>query len=165
MGAFRVTSYHVKRYQFVTYEYQSNPILVQTLIEQMDESLLETFQDVYEYLAIKGFKPNLNVMNNSAATQSKTSSLQQRQTINMSTQMITKLLPQKKQYTYGKHWIMGKGTLTNCPMQLQCQFVEGRDSPYLNQPLSATLSVKGYSILTRPHWPLWEQIHWTSSIP
>ena len=59
-----VQSYHGKKCDFVAYKYQSNSILVQALREQTDDSLQEAFEDVYSYLASKGFKQKLNIMDN-----------------------------------------------------------------------------------------------------
>ena len=49
-GHFPVRSFHGKRCQFVTYDYRSNAILVRALTDQTDKSMLEAFQDVYDYL-------------------------------------------------------------------------------------------------------------------
>jgi hypothetical protein len=63
-GQFPVRSFHGKRYQFVAYVYRSNAILVQALADQTDKSMLEAFQDVYDYLTKRGFQPKLNVIDN-----------------------------------------------------------------------------------------------------
>ena len=63
-GKFPVQSYHGKRIQFVVYEYRSNAIIVKTLRDETDKSMVDAFQEVYEYLTEKGFKPKLNVMDN-----------------------------------------------------------------------------------------------------
>ncbi len=49
-GKFPVKSYHGKRIQFVVYEYRSNAIIVKTLRNETDKSMVEAFQEVYEYL-------------------------------------------------------------------------------------------------------------------
>jgi hypothetical protein len=59
-GRFPVQSYHGKRIQFVAYEYRSNAIIVKTLRDETDKSMVEAFQEVYEYLTEKGFRPKLN---------------------------------------------------------------------------------------------------------
>ena len=48
----------------ILYEYRSNAILCRALKSQADESMLEAFNDVYEELASKGFKPKLHIMDN-----------------------------------------------------------------------------------------------------
>jgi hypothetical protein len=63
-GRFPIQSYHGKRVQFVAYEYRSNAILVRTLRDETDESMVKAFEDIYTYFTEKGFKPKLNVMDN-----------------------------------------------------------------------------------------------------
>jgi hypothetical protein len=64
-GSMTDQSFHGKRYQFIVYEYRSKAILVRALRDLKDASMLEAFQDVYQYyLTSKGFKPKLNVMDN-----------------------------------------------------------------------------------------------------
>jgi len=63
-GNFPTTSYHGKQCQFVASEYRSNTILVRALRDQSEQSLMEAFRDIYEYLTERGFKPKLNVMDN-----------------------------------------------------------------------------------------------------
>ena len=63
-GSMPVQSYHGKKCHFVAYEYQSNAILVRALRDQTEDSLQESSEDVYSYLACKGFKPKLNIMDN-----------------------------------------------------------------------------------------------------
>ena len=59
-----VRSFHGKRCKFIAYEYRSNAILCRALKDQTDASMIEAFQDVYQYLESKGFKPKLNVIDN-----------------------------------------------------------------------------------------------------
>ena len=48
----------------MAYDYRSNAILVRALKDQTDALLLAAFEDVYAYLTDKGFKLQLNAMDN-----------------------------------------------------------------------------------------------------
>ena len=72
-GHFPVRSFHGKRCQFVAYDYRSNAILVRALTNQTDKSMLEAFQDVYNYLTKRGFHPKLMLWTINVPKQFKTS--------------------------------------------------------------------------------------------
>ena len=52
------------QYIFVCYVYEANSILVKPMKSRHDESVVEAYQEMYEDLEARGFKPTLNVTDN-----------------------------------------------------------------------------------------------------
>jgi hypothetical protein len=72
--AFPVVSFKGNKIMFVAYEYRSNAILVRPIKDNSNNSLVQAFQCVYEYLTSKGFKPKLNILDNQCSKKSKNTS-------------------------------------------------------------------------------------------
>jgi len=66
-GEFPVRSIRNMRYIFVCYAYQPNAILVRPMTSRNSESMVAAYEDIYTYLTAKGFKPNLNIIDNEAS--------------------------------------------------------------------------------------------------
>ena len=49
---------------FVCYAYQTNMMLVRPMSSRTDKSMLVAYKGIYEYLDIRGHKPQLNVTDN-----------------------------------------------------------------------------------------------------
>ena len=49
---------------FVFYAYEAHEILVRPMKNRGDESFVQAYKEIYEYLGTKGFKPTLNVTDN-----------------------------------------------------------------------------------------------------
>jgi hypothetical protein len=114
-GHFPIMSYSGMKYQFVAYEYRSNAILIRPLRDQTDASLKETFESVYEYLASKGFKPKLNVMDNQcskAIEQYIKSTGADIQLVNPDDHRVNAC--ERAIQTWKNHWIAGLATHLNC---------------------------------------------------
>ena len=149
-GNFPVRSFQGNRCQFVAYDYRSNAILVRPLKDQTDKSLLEAFEDVYEYLTTRGFKPRLNVMDNQC---SKTiqkfidSSKAKIQLVNPDDHRVN--AAERAIQTWKNHWLAGMGTLDpNCPIQLWCQFIEqGQDTLNMLRTSRVNPRLSAYAIL------------------
>ena len=149
-GKFPVQSYHGKRIQFVVYEYRSNAIIVKTLRDETDKSMVEAFQEVYEYLTEKGFKPKLNVMDNqcSRAVQKFIKSTgADIQLVNPDDHRVN--AAERAIQTWKNHWIAGMRTLDpNCPMQLWCQFIEqGQDTLNMLRVSRVNPKLSAYAVL------------------
>ncbi len=149
-GKFPVQSYHGKRIQFVVYEYRSNAIIVKTLRDETDKSMVEAFQEVYEYLTEKGFKPKLNVMDNqcSRAVQKFIKSTgADIQLVNPDDHRVN--AAERAIQTWKNHWITGMGNLDpNCPMQLWCQFIEqGQDTLNMLRVSRVNPKLSAYAVL------------------
>ena len=149
-GNFPVRSFQGNKCQFVAYDYRSNAILVRPLKDQTDKSLLEAFEDVYEYLTTRGFKPRLNVMDNQC---SKTiqkfieSSKAKIQLVNPDDHRVN--AAERAIQTWKNHWLAGMGTLDpNCPIQLWCQFIEqGQDTLNMLRTSRVNPCLSAYAIL------------------
>jgi hypothetical protein len=149
-GNFPVRSFHGNRCQFVAYDYQSNAILVRPLKDQTNKSLLAAFEDVYEYLTNRGFKPQLNVMDNQC---SKTiqkfieSSNAKIQLVNPDDHRVN--AAERAIQKWKNHWLAGMGTLDpNCPIQLWCQFIEqGQDTLNMSRTSRVNPKLSAYAIL------------------
>lgn len=63
-GKFPVRSIRNMQYMFVCYSYEPNAILVRPMKNRSDECFVGAYEEVYEYLAARGFKPKLNVTDN-----------------------------------------------------------------------------------------------------
>ena len=63
-GRFPTRSYRNMQYIFVAYAYQPNAIILEPMKSRESTSMVEAFQNVYEYLKKCGHKPKLNVMDN-----------------------------------------------------------------------------------------------------
>jgi hypothetical protein len=117
-GHFPIMSYSGMKYQFVAYEYRSNAILIRPLRDQTDASLKEAFESVYEYLASKGFKPKLNVMDNQcskAIEQYIKSTGADIQLVNPDNHRVNAC--ERAIQTWKNHWIAGLATVDpQCPL-------------------------------------------------
>jgi hypothetical protein len=149
-GRFPVQSFHGKQIQFVAYEYRSNAIIVKTLRDQTDKSMVEAFQEVYEYLTTKGFKPKLNVMDNQCSKAVQTyihSTGADIQLVNPDDHRVN--AAERAIQTWKNHWIAGMGTLDpKCPMQLWCQFIEqGQDTLNMLRVSRINPKLSAYAVL------------------
>ena len=149
-GHFPVRSFHGKMCQFVEYDYRGNAILVCALTDQTDKSMLEAFQDVYEYLTKRGFQPKLNVMDNQCSKTIQTfikKNGAKIQLVNPDDHRVN--AAERAIQTRKNHWLSGLGTLDpNCPLQLWCQFIEqGQDT--LNMWITSRINnrLSAYAIL------------------
>jgi len=149
-GHFPVRSFHGKMCQFVEYDYRGNAILVCALTDQTDKSMLEAFQDVYEYLTKRGFQPKLNVMDNQCSKTIQTfikKNGAKIQLVNPDDHRVN--AAERAIQTWKNHWLSGLGTLDpNCPLQLWCQFIEqGQDT--LNMRIISRINnrLSAYAIL------------------
>ena len=125
-GAFPVQSFHGKKSKMILYEYRSNAILCRALKSQSDESMVDAFNDVYEELASKGFKPKLHIMDNQCSK----AVVKQIKAAGVNIQLVPPdehkvNAAERAIQTWKDHWTAGMGTLDpNCPMQLWCQFID-----------------------------------------
>jgi hypothetical protein len=134
----------------VAYDYRSNAILVRALKDQTDVLLLAAFEDVYVYLTDRGFKPQLNVMDNqcSKTIQKFIESNQAKiQLVNPDDHRVN--AAERAIQTWKNHWIAGLGTLDpNCPIQLWCQFIEqGQDTLNMLRTSRTNPKLSAYAIL------------------
>jgi uncharacterized protein YgfB (UPF0149 family) len=110
--------------------------------------LLAAFQDVYEYLTSRGFKPRLNVMDDQC---SKTiqSFIETRKTkiqlVNPDDHRVN--AAERAIQTWKNHWIAGMGTVDpNYPLQLWCQFIEqGQDTLNMLQMSRSNAKLSSYA--------------------
>ena len=49
------------QYVSVCYAYESNTIFVRPMTKRSDESFVQAYKEINEYVGTKGFKPTLNV--------------------------------------------------------------------------------------------------------
>ena len=119
-GNMPMQSYHGKKCHFVAYEYQSNAILVRALRDQSENSLQEAFEDVYSYIASKGFKPKFNIMYNQCSRRIQkyiTSQGTNIQLVNPDDYRVN--AAERAIQTWKNHYVAGLSTTDpNCPLQL-----------------------------------------------
>ena len=63
-GKFLVRSFKGNQYIFVCYTYNLNAILVWPMKTHDTTAMITAFQDIYQYLISKNYKPKLHVMDN-----------------------------------------------------------------------------------------------------
>ena len=63
-GKFPVPSYHGNRYVMIVYVYDANAILVRPMKNREKETMVETFQQIYDFLIKRNMTPKLHVMDN-----------------------------------------------------------------------------------------------------
>eukprot|EP00804_Cyclotella_cryptica_P025224 CCRYP_010323-RA/>CCRYP_010323-RA protein AED:0.29 eAED:0.29 QI:0/0/0/1/0/0/3/0/661 len=152
-GNFPVWSFHGKKCQFLAYDYRSNAILVRAQKDQTDKSLLEPFQEVYEYLTKRGFQTKLNVMDNQCSKtiqkfiEKNGAKMAKIQLVNTDDHRVN--AAERAIQTWKNHWLSGLGTLDpNCPLQLWCQFIEQRHDN-LNMLITSRINnkISVYAIL------------------
>ncbi|KAL7503111.1 hypothetical protein ACHAXN_000960 [Cyclotella atomus] len=66
-GRFPITSMENNQYVFVAYDYTTNATLVRAIKDRQSATIVDAFDNVFSYLANKGFKPEFNVLNNKAS--------------------------------------------------------------------------------------------------
>jgi hypothetical protein len=66
-GRFPTMSLENKQYIFVAYDYTTNAIIVRAIPDCESATIVKTFDDIFSYLASKGFKPKFNVLDNEAS--------------------------------------------------------------------------------------------------
>ena len=71
-GRFPVRSIRNMQYIFICYAYEPNAILVRPMKSRDTDCMLAAYKDIYDYLTAKGFKPKLNVIDNDALEQYRT---------------------------------------------------------------------------------------------
>ena len=67
-GALPAVSLEGNQYYFVAYAYDPNYIFALPLPNLRDETIIKAFDEVFQQLKNKGFKPSFNVTDNQAAT-------------------------------------------------------------------------------------------------
>ena len=67
-GALLVVSLEGNQYYFVVYAYNPNYIFAVPIPNLRDETIIKAFDEVFQDLKSKGFKPAFNVTDNQAAT-------------------------------------------------------------------------------------------------
>jgi hypothetical protein len=63
-GTFPVRSFRNMQYFFVAYIYDLNAILVRAMPSKNNPSMIAAFSDIFSTLAVHGYAPTLNVMDN-----------------------------------------------------------------------------------------------------
>eukprot|EP00804_Cyclotella_cryptica_P024589 CCRYP_001603-RA/>CCRYP_001603-RA protein AED:0.24 eAED:0.18 QI:0/0/0/1/1/1/2/0/837 len=66
-GRFPTMSLENKQYIFVAYDYTTNAIIVRAITDRESSTIVKAFDDIFTYLAAKGFKPQFNVLDNEAS--------------------------------------------------------------------------------------------------
>ena len=66
-GRFPTMSLENKQYIFIAYDYTTNAIIVRALTDRESSTIVKAFDDIFTYLAAKGFKPQFNVLDNEAS--------------------------------------------------------------------------------------------------
>ena len=61
-GQFPVFSYSGMNYIFVTYVYKINAILVRPMATRCDATMIDTFNDIYEYLRVLNLAPKFHIL-------------------------------------------------------------------------------------------------------
>ncbi|KAL7483087.1 hypothetical protein ACHAW6_013637, partial [Cyclotella cf. meneghiniana] len=66
-GRFPTMSLENKQYIFVAYDYTTNAIIVRAITDRESSTIIKAFDDIFTYLAAKGFQPQFNVLDNEAS--------------------------------------------------------------------------------------------------
>jgi hypothetical protein len=146
-GNMRVVSYAGNKCHFVCYEYRSNAILVRAMKDQTDDSLQAAFQNVYEFLTARGFKPKLNVMDNQCSKRIQRYIKSTGVDIQLDDHRVNAC--ERAIQTWKNHWIAGLNTIDPaCPLQLWCKFIpQGQDTLNLLRKLRINLRLLAYADL------------------
>ena len=65
-GALPARSMDANQYYFDAYDYDTNYIFAEPIPNVMDETIIKTFQGIYNTLVAKGHEPLLNIIDNQA---------------------------------------------------------------------------------------------------
>jgi hypothetical protein len=112
--------------------------------------MVEVFNDVYDYLTSKGFKPKLNAMDN-ACSQAVQKYIKftkaDIQLINTNDHRVNAC--EWSIQTWKNHWIAGLSTFNPaCPLQLWCKFIEqGQNTLNLLRKARVNPKLSAYAIL------------------
>jgi hypothetical protein len=119
-GAFPVTSRKGNKYQLVLYDYDSNSILVKPVKTRSDNETLQAYDNLYKHLTDRGFKPQLNILDNEASTALKRAILKRDATIHLVEPNNHRVNAAKRAIrTYKNHFIAGLcSTDPNFPIYL-----------------------------------------------
>jgi hypothetical protein len=149
-GNMPVVSYAGNKCHFVCYEYRSNAILVRAMKDQTDDSLQKAFQNVYEFLTTRGFKPKLNIMDNQCSKRIQRyikSTGAGIQLVNPDDHRVNAC--ERAIQTWKNHWIAGLNTIDPaCLLQLWSKFIQqGQDTLNLLRKSRINPRLSAYAIL------------------
>ncbi len=123
-GAFPVHSFKNMQYVFVAYIYNLNAILVRAMPSKNNAAMIAAFSDILSTLAVHGYAPTLNVMDNECSKAFKAHI--------KANKMNVHLVPQHNHYInvaecaiamFKEHFIGGLANVDkNCPLQLWDEF-------------------------------------------
>ena len=123
---------------------------MQSIKDQTDASMVEAFQDIYQYLESKGFKPKLDVMDNQCSKAVQKFIKATGADIQLVTPDDHRVnAAERAIQTWKNHWIAGMGTLDpNCPIQLWWQFIEeAQDTLNLLRVSRVNPKLSAYAVL------------------
>ncbi|KAL7503294.1 hypothetical protein ACHAXN_001247 [Cyclotella atomus] len=149
-GNMPVVSYAGNKCHFVCYEYRSNAILVRAMKDQTDNLLQAAFQDVYDFLTARGFKPKLNIMDNQCSSRVQCyikSTGADIQLVNPDDYRVN--VCKRAIQTWKNHWIAGLSTIDPaCPLQLWCKFMQqGQETLNLLRKSGINPRLSAYAVL------------------
>jgi hypothetical protein len=137
-GAFPVRSFKNMQYVFVAYIYNLNAILVRAMPSKNNATMIVAFSDIFSTLAVHGYAPTLNVMDNECSKAVKAHI--------KANEMNVHLVPPHNHRinaaghaiaTFKEHFIVGLATVNkDCPLQLWDEFLP---------QIELTLNLLGFS--------------------
>eukprot|EP00804_Cyclotella_cryptica_P009770 CCRYP_013223-RA/>CCRYP_013223-RA protein AED:0.41 eAED:0.41 QI:0/0/0/1/0/0/4/0/726 len=116
-GALPAVSLEGNQYYFIAYAYDLNCIFALPISNLRDETILTAFDEVFQTLKSKGFKPAFNVTDNQAATPIKNISVKSKQFVEPNNHRVN--AAERAIQTYKNHFISGLCTTdSEWPLQL-----------------------------------------------
>ena len=124
-GQFPVRSYKNMVYIFVAYVYDANAIIVRAMPSRDDASMIDAFNDIIDHLDARGFKPNLNVMDNECSKAVESFITKQQIDIQLVAPRNHRVnAAERAIQTFKEHFIAALATIDKtCPLQLWDQFL------------------------------------------
>jgi hypothetical protein len=124
-GAFPVRSFKNMQYVFVAYIYDLNAILVHAMPSKNNAAIIAAFSDIFSTLAMHGYAPTLNVMDNECSKVVKAHIKAKKMNVHLVPPHNHRInVAERVIATFKEHFIAGLATVDkDCPLQLWDEFL------------------------------------------
>ena len=125
-GQFPVRSYSNMVYIFVAYVYDANAIIARAMPSRDAAAMIDAFNDIIQHLDNKGYKPNLDVMDNECSKTVEAFIRKQKIDIQLVAPHNHRVNAAERAIrTFKEHFISALATIDpKCPLQLWDQFLD-----------------------------------------
>jgi hypothetical protein len=120
-----VRSFKNMQYVFVAYIYNLNAILVRAMPSKNNAAMIASFSDIFSTLAVHGYAPTLNVMDNKCSNVVEAHIKANKMNIHLVPPHNHRINAAERAIaTFKEHFIVGLATVNkNCPLQLWDDFL------------------------------------------